>query len=328
MSAPVHPSTDEGGDGLEAAAQVLEHPELWTQSTFRSTPGLHRLSRMLHTRRLHRPLHFGHVALAFYAPIGLLLLILRLVLLALFFIALLYLKDAATISRAFVYLSVPMGLFVTLLDPEGQWQTPSPPILVCNHVSELGAIALQVLGPFETLGYDFFKSSRVFRRLAAAYGYIYVPYASRTQGNTSGRDALRALLTEKVHAGIRPILCFPEGGMTNGVAGLLQYHTFLFGLGVRIQPIALSATDGPFPVHLNDESSSTMANVLWFLFLPWHRFTLRVLPPTSIGAAETPLDFAQRVMATTAAALGVTSSPFLYRHKTAYLQLRLANVAG
>ena len=261
MSAPVHPSVEDGDDGLKAATHVLEHPELWTQSTFRSTPGLHSLSRMLHTQRLHRPIHFGHVALLLYAPIGLLLLCLRLLLLAIFFTCLLYLKDAATISRAFMRLSVPMGLFVTLLDPNRHWEA-SPPIIVCNHVSELDAIALQVLGPFETLGYDFFKSSRVFRRLAAAYGYIYVPHASRTQGNTSGRDALRTLLTDKVRAGRRPILCFPEvlsnlenccendameqGGMTNGVAGLLQYHTFLFSLGVRIQPIALSATDGPF----------------------------------------------------------------------------------
>ncbi|EQC29904.1 hypothetical protein SDRG_12448 [Saprolegnia diclina VS20] len=326
MSAPVHPSIEDGDDGLSAATHVLEHPELWTPSTFHSTPGLHALSRMLHTQRLHRPIHFGHLALLLYAPLGLLLLCLRLVLLAIFFACLLYLKDAAVISRAFARLSVPMGLFVTLLDPDRHWQPPSPPILVCNHVSELDAIALQVLGPFETLGYDFFKSSRVFRRLAAAYGYIYVPHASRTQGNTSGRDALRTLLTEKVRANRCPILCFPEGGMTNGVTGLLQYHTFLFGLGVRIQPIALSATDGPFPVHMNDESSSTIANVLWFLFVPWHRFTLRVLPPTSIDATETPLDFSQRVMAMTAAALSVTSSPFLYRHKTAFLQLRVASV--
>ncbi|OQR94674.1 hypothetical protein ACHHYP_00987 [Achlya hypogyna] len=309
------PSAADAADAIHK----LEHPELLVPND--PNPAFAYLGSMLQLRRLHSPVSFATAALVVYAPVGVALLLLRLLLLLLVAVLLPPVLTEDQLSWALVIVSAPMGILVTLVDPDGHWDAADPPgVVVANHLSEMDGIALKVLGPLDTLGYDFFKNSFFFQLLRNKIGFIYVPHVSRTQGGAAGRDALRQLLVEKVRLRQRPILCFPEGGMTNGRVGLLQYHTFMFSLGTRVQPIALTASDGVFPVHINDETSTCVANILWFLFLPWHRFTVRVLPPTTIGDGETPLAFAQRVMLATANALRIAPTPFLYKHKMRYLQ--------
>lgn len=57
--------------------------------------------------------------------------------------------------------------------------------------------------------------------------------------------------------------------------------------------------------------------MLWYLFAPWHHYTVTVLPATRAEANEDPLVCAQRVMRATAQALKQDATPFLYRDKIA-----------
>lgn len=61
-----------------------------------------------------------------------------------------------------------------------------------------------------------------------------------------------------------------------------------------------------------------MANVAWYLFMPWHVYTIKVLPVVRCTSDEDPLDCAQRVMRATASALRQQATPFLYRDKISY----------
>lgn len=76
------------------------------------------------------------------------------------------------------------------------------------------------------------------------------------------------------------------------------------------------------PVNINDETSTFLANVLWYLFVPWHTYTVQFLPSTRAAPGEDPLVVAQRVMKATADALEQQASPFLYRDKIAYTRYK------
>jgi ancient ubiquitous protein 1 len=76
------------------------------------------------------------------------------------------------------------------------------------------------------------------------------------------------------------------------------------------------------PVNINDETSTFLANVLWYLFIPWHTYTVQFLPCTKAEPGEDPLVVAQRVMQATADALGQQASPFMYRDKIAYTRYK------
>ncbi|RLN88903.1 hypothetical protein BBJ28_00002216 [Nothophytophthora sp. Chile5] len=276
---------------------------------------------MFQFERLKRPLGLGHVALLLYAPFGIVLLVLRIA--GIFVLALVVPRlfseeqiDRLGLARAFVWLT---GTRVHLIDEHLFAKgTDAAQIIVANHISEFDAMAMIAITPAYILGYDFYKKMLLFRLLGDKAGLVYVPYTSRQQGGGAGRDAVREIIIERLARGDKPLAAFPEGGLTNGRKGLLQYHKFLFSLGKTMQPLAIQATDGPFPVNINDETSTFLANVLWYCFVPWHTYTVRFLPRTQAAPGEDPLVFAQRVMKATAEALQQQASPFLYRDKIAY----------
>lgn len=79
-------------------------------------------------------------------------------------------------------------------------------------------------------------------------------------------------------------------------------------------------------MNINDETSTFLANVLWYLFVPWHHYTVTVLPPTRAEPNEDPLDFAQRVMQLTAQTLRQHATPFLYRDKIAFTRYKTRQI--
>jgi ancient ubiquitous protein 1 len=80
------------------------------------------------------------------------------------------------------------------------------------------------------------------------------------------------------------------------------------------------------PININDETSTFLANVLWYLFVPWHVYRIKCLPVTRAEPNEDALAFAQRVMASTAHALAQDATPFLYRDKIAYTRYRTRQI--
>ncbi|KAF4322262.1 hypothetical protein BBO99_00002294 [Phytophthora kernoviae] len=280
---------------------------------------------MFQFERIKRPFRIGHLFLLLYTPFGLLVLVLRGF--CCFLMALILPRlfseeqmDRMHLARIFVWVT---GTRVVLVD-EGLFEIgpDRADILVANHISEFDAVAMLAITPAYILGYDFYKKMLFFRLLGDKAGLVYVPYVSRQQGNGAGRDAVREIIVDRLNRGNKPLAAFPEGGLTNGRKGLLQYHKFLFSLGKTIQPLVIRASDGPFPVNINDETSTFLANVLWYLFVPWHTYTVQFLPITKAEPDEDSLMVAQRVMKATATALQQQASPFLYRDKIAFTRYK------
>ena len=189
------------------------------------------------------------------------------------------------------------------------------------------------------------------------FDVAWIPQRSRSEGGGKGRDAVRAILRGVIaaHAAARagggpdasggsnnrrkarrkapPLLLFPEGGLTEGAGGLLEYHKFVFSLGVPVQVLALTVKPGPLPLSVNNELGTTIGNLACAFFVPWRHFHVDILPVMRAGGAGAggggaelgdaqALAFARTVAATTARALGVGQTGFLYRQKRQYFKLK------
>lgn len=283
---------------------------------------------MYQFERIKSPLRWAHVLLLLYTPVGVVLMALRLLVLFLVALTLPRCLSEQQLDRLGIHQFV---LFITgtiVKRVDGHLFDAKNPadIIVANHISEFDAVALRSLLPTYVLGYDFYKRMLFFRLLGDKFGLVYVPYVSRNQGGAAGRDQVREIIVDKLNKKDKPLVAFPEGGLTNGRKGLLQYHKFLFSLGKTVQPLAIQATDGPLPVNINAETSTFAANVLWYMFMPWHVYTITFLPVTRAQTDEEPLAFAQRVMKQTARALGQDATPFLYRDKIAFTRYRTRQI--
>lgn len=223
---------------------------------------------MFQLERLKSPLRLAHLALALYAPLGVLLLLLRALLVFLVALVLPALLTEAQLDRMGVH-ALFAALSGTVVRVQDAHLLEKSDIVVANHISEFDALALlRAIGPGYILGYDFYKKMLFFRLLRGKSGLVFVPYASRNQGGAEGRDQVREIIMDKLAKGDKPLMAFPEvsnqsavvgtdeaahecahleqGGLTNGQVGLLQYHKFLFSLGKTVQPLAIQASDGPF----------------------------------------------------------------------------------
>ena len=197
-------------------------------------------------------------------------------------------------------------------------------VWAANHTSEMDAMAIRAVGNPFILGYSFYlklwwlKCSPL-----SLLNMVYVPQQSRSQGNNKARDNVRSVVQNLIDNETSPILVFPEGGLASGRTALLQYHKFMFSLGVPVQPIMIKLSR-PLPINVNCEREGTtfFDNVFWFVFLPFQSFHLTFLDSVSKEDDEGVLTFTQRVQYLTAKAMGVKASPFLYRDKIKWLKVK------
>ena len=197
-------------------------------------------------------------------------------------------------------------------------------VWAANHTSEMDAIAIRAVGNPFILGYSFYlklwwlKCSPL-----SLLNMVYVPQKSRTEGNGEARDNVRKIVHELLQTSSQSILVFPEGGLASGKVGLLQYHMFMFSLGVPVQPIKIQVSR-PLPININCEVEGTtfFDNVFWFVFLPFQSFELTFLDCVSREEDEEVLAFSRRVQSLTAKAMGVRASPFLYKDKQRWLKIK------
>ena len=152
---------------------------------------------------------------------------------------------------------------------------------------------------------------------------LYIKQTERSAGGGQDRDNVRKQVMEGLaQEGAPPLLVFPEGGLTSGRSGLLQFHKFLFSLDYCVQPVVIRAHGGPLPINIDNNMGTTWGNILYFAFQPWQTFTVMYLPPTKRRSNEDPLDFAQRVMGLIGKEKGIDCSPFLYREKRIYTKMK------
>eukprot|EP00943_MAST-04B_sp_MAST-4B-sp1_P008134 g8134.t1 len=229
-------------------------------------------------------------------------------------------------------------LYGVWIDLKGKPDLKSGRIWAANHLSEMDALIIRSCGNPYILGYSFYLQLWWLKLSPLRLlNMVYVPQKSRSEGNSTQRDEIRKQVRTLLDNKINPILVFPEGGLTNGKVGLLQYHKFMFSLNVGVQPIALK-NHRPFPININCEANGTtfLHNVFWFCFVPFQSYTVEFLPVLNINIedGEDELVFSRRVAHTTAKHCykkngnngnnKLIATPFLYRDKRNWLRTKHA----
>ena len=90
---------------------------------------------------------------------------------------------------------------------------------------------------------------------------------------------------------------FPEGGVTNGRVGMMQFSRGFCNIireGQVVVPVVLR-TKTAFDIRSHTLTSSFLSNLFWMSFAPWTTATAEVLPPMAQMATETRAEFAKRV---------------------------------
>ena len=106
---------------------------------------------------------------------------------------------------------------------------------------------------------------------------------------------------------VKPLLVFPEGSITNG-RGLMRFSSFVFGLGVPVQPVAIRHW-APLPLASDTVWSPLHWNLVRMGMQPFLLVELCLLPPLRPRPDEDAAAFAARAAAAIATELRVPATP-------------------
>ncbi|KAL4640225.1 ancient ubiquitous protein 1-like [Arapaima gigas] len=243
--------------------------------------------------------------LAFYAPVGLALLLLRLVIGAHVFLVSCALPDCV-FRRFFV------RVMCSVLGMHVRYTEPWPPdrnvrVYICNHLTAFDHNIINLLTSCST---PMLEGSAGF--MCWARGFLEL-------GAVSGKAHLVAALQQYCSSeGFPPLLLFPEEDTTNGNAGLLRFSSWAFTLVDRVQPVTILAKRPFLPLSVVE--SSWVAELLWTLFVPFTVYQVRWLPPVNRDTKDSPQEFADKVQKLLAAKLGLTPTQITRADKAEYLK--------
>ena len=217
------------------------------------------------------------------------------------------------------------------------------PVVVSNHLSELDFFALAALYSVRVVAMDHLQHVLVIGRILRVVRPIYITQAGNRQSAAAGGSPASATHREEQKAkiagavapegagkGVRPaVLLFPEGVLTNGKVAVLRYQKFIFSLGMPVQPLALRhrrrGLSRCLPVPIDTLPATAISNIMWIGFMPRQHYDIHVLPIVSCGAEESAAEFADRVQAVTAAAVGLEASRWGNRDKNAFTSAVLSD---
>ena len=197
----------------------------------------------------HRRFNFtstvSYIVFLLYFPIGIVLALLKLLVILPLSGILVTITPAC--FHTFLTRYVICLLYGVWIEIKGKPDVVNARIWAANHLSEVDALAIRACGNPYILGYSFYLQLWWLKLSPLRLlNMVYVPQKSRSEGNSAQRDEIRNQVRGILENKSNPILVFPEGGLTNGKAGLLQYHKFMFSLNVGVQPIVLNIDD-PYP---------------------------------------------------------------------------------
>jgi hypothetical protein len=122
-------------------------------------------------------------------------------------------------------------------------------------------------------------------------------------GTADQKDGVRLAIDEDMaRDDARPFLLYPEGCVTTGVAAVMQYQKFVFGLDKVVVPVCLSIYN-PWPFEHYVLGSKVESHLMWIMFSPFVIMRHALLEPQKKGKDEAVRDFALRVQCMTAAHL-------------------------
>ena len=299
-------------------------------------------ARFIDSMNAHKRFDFSstvsYIVFLLYFPIGVVLALLKL--LVILPLSGILVTITPTCFHTFLTRYVICLLYGVWIEIKGKPDVVNARIWAANHLSEVDALAIRACGNPYILGYSFYLQLWWLKLSPLRLlNMVYVPQKSRSEGNSAQRDEIRNQVRNIIENKTNPILVFPEGGLTNGKAGLLQYHKFMFSLNVGVQPVVLRHRR-PLPININSEAKGTtfFDNVFWFCFVPFQIYTVEFLPVMHIDLEnnEDDLTFSRRVACTTAANCSkrnsrstsgddeckVIATPFLYRDKRNWLKTK------
>lgn len=243
-----------------------------------------------------------------YTPIGLSLLIIRLLISVILWILASALPDCPAVRTILNHgLALVFGVFVRVegqVQDEGKNQDDRSRIVVANSVSALDHFALRRVG--ETVAPSVWDIPSA---LSNAMGLETM--------NTNGRDALVASIKKCLGTSERcRVVVQPEFGATNNGVALLKFNAWPFGIQHSVQPVAIRAhRPGIVDLKVTSLASTWWSDVLCFLFVPYTVFTLTYLKVKRNADQEV---LAREVEADIARCLGISVSKYSILDKKEY----------
>ncbi|XP_017793910.1 PREDICTED: ancient ubiquitous protein 1-like [Habropoda laboriosa] len=204
------------------------------------------------------------VFILLYTPVGLLLVLLRL-LIALQFWLLATLLPDCNILRTFLNHGFSFAFGIMVKIPDGEVKDKQSKIIIANNVSVLDHFALykatQALTP------------TVWELPTALNNALGLQIM-----DMSSKEALIANIKQFLSTSKGNIAVQPEFGTTNSRVALLKFSSWPFTIEASIQPVAIKASRPEFiPIHLTSLASRWWTDVFWFMFVPYTIFTFKYL---------------------------------------------------
>ncbi|XP_071793449.1 lipid droplet-regulating VLDL assembly factor AUP1-like [Asterias amurensis] len=247
------------------------------------------------------------ILLLMYMPIGVLLTVLRIFIGAHVLLISCILPRASLLRR--IVLRV-MNLFLGLvISHEGlENRDPAAKVIVANHISVFDHVTIGLVVP------------SIVPNVWSLPTYVTWAMGYTEMGARDGRTTLLRNLKKHFATSNVPIASLPEGAMTNGQVGMLKFSTWPFDLGEPIQPIILTVRRPFLGVNVESLGSSLWKDIFWFLFVPFTRFHVRLLPSQRKLGSESLDDYSRRVQSLMAQELGTQITPFTSADKAEYIK--------
>lgn len=205
------------------------------------------------------------VSLLLYAPLGLILVVIRLLISFQIWILASILPDCQPL-RKFLHngLSLSFGIIVKFT-ADSEERDPETRILVANQISTMDHFVIRRVAQTVTPSVWELPSS-----LSEALGVQKM--------DMSSKDVLVANIKQTLATTKSNIALQPEFGATNNRVALLKFNSWPFGIEPSVQPVVIKAKRPEFvDVRLTSVASTIWIDVLWFLFVPYTIFTLKYL---------------------------------------------------
>lgn len=248
------------------------------------------------------------VLFGLYLPLGMLVMVTRLLVWAMLCMAVLVLPRFLIDSVVRPLTKLACGIVVKH-NYKGVPLSDDIHIITGNHVSDWDAVVTWMIMPrFHTLTAAHLKLIPVVGRVYKRLGAIFVT------PTPEGRAEVKAKVQDIIKVDPHPILIFPEGGLTNGKAGTMMYHRFVFSLDCVIIPLAISLKN-PWPVTHDYLGSTWARNFFWFLTVPFHVYEYTFLPAQTRNEDETQEEFAYRIQKMTSDYVKLETTGWKYSDK-------------
>ncbi|CAJ0599062.1 unnamed protein product [Cylicocyclus nassatus] len=243
------------------------------------------------------PSSLTKLLLLVYFPIGCAVLILRLFIgFHTFFIACLLRKSTSARSAVLRVMCAVLGIVVR---SDGK-RSSQVKMMCANHITTLDHLAVDLVEP--CILPSVWDVPALIR-----WCFGYVDLGARTSRSELIRRARLHVETETL-----PLLAFPEGASTSGHVGLLKFSPWPCEVSDKVQPVVIQLYRPIFNVSPSVLGSSWIADVLWFLFLPFSVYHLKWLDVLRKEEQESAEDFCNRLESNIAEHMGLKTTNFTH----------------